>query len=1078
MIVGRNGSGKSNFFAAIRFVLSDAYTSMGREERQALLHEGSGSAVMSAYVEIIFDNTDGRFPTGKDELILRRTIGQKKDEYSLDRKNATKTDVMNLLESAGFSRSNPYYIVPQGRVTTLTNMKDTERLTLLKEVAGTQVYEARRSESLKIMTETNNKRQKIDELLDYIKERLTDLEQEKEELRGYQEKDKERRCLQYTFYHREQVALSEALEDLEAQREEGNDNSEGNRKQLQKLENAIAEIDAEIGKLTSQSDLLKIDRKQLEDDRRDAARAQAKTELNVKSLRDGASATEQARAKHQQELQQVRQEMEAKESELATVLPDFEQAKAQETDVKTRLDSAEATRQRLYAKQGRNAKFRSKAERDTFLRTQIDDLNNTLATQKANRMDAAEGVTTIQEEIGGLESEIDELRERLEGWGGNRQTLADEVSNAKDALQRLQDERKLLHRENDKLRSLAEHARHEKEQAERTLSHSMDSATARGLAFVRRFKQERNITGAYGTIAELLQVNEFYKTAVEQTAGNSLFHYVVDNADTATLLADALYNKSAGRLTFMPLSQLRPRPVKYPQTNDAIPLLSKIQYDETYEKAFAQVFGKTIVCPTLKIAGAYARSHDLNAITPDGDTSNKKGALTGGYIDPRRSRLDAVSSVDKWRTEFEEHQSRMQDIERQIEAMDSQITAARGDERKISQRLDQLDSGHNPLAYELQSKRSYLTQQKNNLEARLRRRDNVDAMLKQYGDQIDAFEAELSQDFKKALTRAEETQLEQLTTSVQELKVQWNELSKARRALESRKNLLEIDLRENLQLKLDQLANQELDDATSGATNDLRSAQRELERLVKISEDVEAKVRENEQNIEQIANAISKAQSTKVQRLQQQEEVTRTIEGYQKRMDKSVAKRALLTTAATECAKNIRDLGVLPEEAFERFENTASKVVASRLKKVIESLKKYKNVNKKAFEQYNNFTTQRETLTKRRKELDSSQASIEELVQVLDQRKDEAIERTFKQVSKEFAQIFERLVPAGRGRLVIQRKTDARNEESDEERESVENYTGVGISVSFNSKHDDQQRIQQLSGGQKSKSYFNHIKAY
>ena len=28
----------------------------------------------------------------------------------------TKTDVMNLLESAGFSRSNPYYIVKQGKV--------------------------------------------------------------------------------------------------------------------------------------------------------------------------------------------------------------------------------------------------------------------------------------------------------------------------------------------------------------------------------------------------------------------------------------------------------------------------------------------------------------------------------------------------------------------------------------------------------------------------------------------------------------------------------------------------------------------------------------------------------------------------------------------------------------------------------------------------------------------------------------------------------------------------------------------------------------------------------------------------
>ena len=90
-----------------------------------MVHKGAGDAVLRAYVEIIFDNSDDRFPTGKPELILRRTIGMKKDEYTLDRKNATKSDVMNLLESAGFSQSNPYYIVPQGRVTALTNMKDT-----------------------------------------------------------------------------------------------------------------------------------------------------------------------------------------------------------------------------------------------------------------------------------------------------------------------------------------------------------------------------------------------------------------------------------------------------------------------------------------------------------------------------------------------------------------------------------------------------------------------------------------------------------------------------------------------------------------------------------------------------------------------------------------------------------------------------------------------------------------------------------------------------------------------------------------------------------------------------------------
>jgi structural maintenance of chromosome 3 (chondroitin sulfate proteoglycan 6) len=117
MVVGRNGSGKSNFFFAIRFVLGDACSSkMSQEERQALLHEGSGMGSLSAHVEIIFDNSDRRFPTGKDTVTIRRSLGLKKDEYTLDKKNVTKTDIQNLLQSAGFSKSNPYYIVPQGRV--------------------------------------------------------------------------------------------------------------------------------------------------------------------------------------------------------------------------------------------------------------------------------------------------------------------------------------------------------------------------------------------------------------------------------------------------------------------------------------------------------------------------------------------------------------------------------------------------------------------------------------------------------------------------------------------------------------------------------------------------------------------------------------------------------------------------------------------------------------------------------------------------------------------------------------------------------------------------------------------------
>ena len=397
---------------------------------------------MSAFVEIIFDNSDDRFPTGKPELVLRRTIGMKKDEYSLDRKNATKSDVMNLLESAGFSRSNPYYIVPQGRVTALTNMKDAERLNLLKEVAGTQVYEARRTESLKIMNETNNKREKIDELLEYIKERLAELEEEKEELKDYQEKDKERRCLQYTIDHREQVAIQDELESLDEQRQTGMDNTEDSQERFVQSEKELAEIDRQISELKQQVEFLKVDKRQLEEERKETAKAKAKIELEVKSLSDGQSAAQQAKAQYESELNQVQASIREHEKELAEIMPEYDAKVEQEAAMRSELDSAEGTRQRLYAKQNRNARFRNKKERDDWLRQTIDSIYPDLAKVKAARVQTAEDIAALEKDISTMESDITELRERLDSRGSSNEAMEKQVQEAKSLRDKLMDERK------------------------------------------------------------------------------------------------------------------------------------------------------------------------------------------------------------------------------------------------------------------------------------------------------------------------------------------------------------------------------------------------------------------------------------------------------------------------------------------------------------------------------------------------------------------------------------------------------------------------------------------------------------
>lgn len=606
----------------------------------------------------------------------------------------------------------------------------------------------------------------------------------------------------------------------------------------------------------------------------------------------------------------------------------------------------------------------------------------------------------------------------------------------------------------------------------------MDNNTSRGTAAVRRIKRQHNLEGVYGTLAELFDVNDRYRTAVEVTAGQSLFHYVVDTDETATTVLEILQKEKAGRVTFMPLNRLRSRPMNMPRASDTIPMIDKLQYDPAYERAFQHVFGKTIICPNLQVASQYARSHGVNAITPEGDRSDKRGALTGGYHDSRQSRLEAVKSLAKWRDEYETKRNRGTEIRKELEKLDQLITKAVGELQKLEQQRHQVQNSSGPLRHELRAKRDLLQNKNDTLDAKRRALRNVESNLAALNDQVNAFQTELASPFQKALTSEEEARLETLSSTVQDLRRQYQELSGQRSELEARKSVLEVELRENLNPRLDQLLNRDIDIADEEVQGNLKETQREVKRIGQELEKLNARLKEVDASIEEGNTRVMDLQQRNSETRREIEDLARSIEKHQRRMEKSMQKKAALTKQAAECAANIRSLGVLPDEAFTKYQNTDSNTVVKKLHKTNEALKKYSHVNKKAFEQYNSFTKQRETLTTRRSELDASQKSIDDLISVLDQRKDEAIERTFKQVSREFHNVFEKLVPAGRGRLIIQRKTDRAtrldddvDSDDEEARQSVENYVGVGISVSFNSKHDDQQRIQQLSGGQKSKHF-------
>ncbi|KAG0023242.1 Structural maintenance of chromosomes protein 3 [Podila clonocystis] len=1070
VIVGRNGSGKSNFFAAIRFVLSDAYTNMGREERQSLLHEGSGAATMSAYVEIIFDNSDNRFPTGKEELVMRRTIGLKKDEYSLDKKSVTKSDVMNMLESAGFSRSNPYYIVPQGRITSLTNAKDNERLQLLKEVAGTRVYEQRRQESLKIINETDTKRRNIEELLTHIEERLEELEEEKEELKLYQEHDRRRRCLEYTIYSREQKDINDALEEMESEHRQDLDGSNEQQRGIQGVESRLSALEREINEQKQQIDVLLSEKRQLDHELESQIKIKAQIELRIKDHEDNAEQSAESTRKNHEDLKSIEEEIRDKEQDLSKIVPEFQRLEGMERKMREELEQVDLQRQTLYSKQGRSGQFRSREHRDEWIRKEMNEIQQSYAAQEAQSTLVANDITSLKLRLSESSQKIQSAREREQQRKSDGDGLAAELTALKVERDSLTEKRKELWREDAKMDSTLNHLREELRASERSLGSSMDKNTSAGLTAVARIAKTLNLDGVYGPLYELFDVDDVYDVAVNVTAGTSLFHVVVDNDITATRVLEALNKEKAGRVTFMPLNRLNPIPSTYPEANDATPMMRQLRFDPMYTKAFEQIFGRAIICRTLEIAATYSKSYNLNGITLDGDRVDRKGALTGGYLDTRNSRLNSIKSIKSLNVKFQAATERCQAVKQEIAGLDQKITQLLNKIQLVDVRRKQLADSREILALEYRS----LVKDKSDLKDLIvsKEKSHLDIItdLKMLNAQLEALDTELKADMVQTLSEAEHRLLGELITSSDNLKERLSALSKERFRVGTRKNILEITLGSNLRPRLDELRNKiegggSLNDgALNKRKQDFAIIQRAIEEITGRVQAIENELEERGKNVTSNEEDLEKLQANHL-------EVLRQMGRSQKDAERYVSRRNLLLRKKEDCTKNIRDLGVLPEEAFEKYADKATQKLLKQIHKVNEELKKYSHVNKKAFEQYSSFTKQRDSLNQRKEELDASDAAIRELIQTLDQRKDEAIERTFKQVAKNFSEVFFKLVPAGKGKLIMQRKMDqtpGADEDEEEETSAVDNYTGIAIQVSFNSKMNEGLRMQQLSGGQKS----------
>ncbi|AAZ11462.1 structural maintenance of chromosome 3, putative [Trypanosoma brucei brucei TREU927] len=1066
VIVGKNGAGKSNFFAAIQFVLCEKFMNLSSVERKDLFHVGSGRPALPIFVEIIFDNSDGRLvipgKSAVNEVRIRRTLGLKQDEFRVNDKRFTATDIRQLLESAGFSSTNPYYIVEQGQISSLANMSDEERFQLIKDVAGTRVYEVRRKESEKILEETEVQHEKIGESIAQLEERLEELRSESDELMSFQEIDKKRKCVQYCILNSDLNAAREELRRLDDERNSYMSRSGRDHYDIDEAKAIISEAESEIRNCDQRILRLEGELQDLDTKRGTLMREKEIVQLNCMSSLNTMKRTESVKTNVLKRVGELNKQIAETNAGLKKKLAIIQQEQLTVDQKSEELSAIEGKLKALEARRARQLLFKNKQERDNWLAEESNRNRKTIENYKHELKFTCSEIQKVEKQIEDEETEQKNWEESLKKSDSVITELKSKYEETMAFRNSLSVKKGDLWREQSALVQTVRTLRENHNKARSQLEKVIRSDVRQGLQSLKEVLDELadpSLTNAvHGQLIELIGVSNGYETAVEVTAGNSLFNVVVDSFEVSAILLENMNSrKKPGRISFFPMDTCRGTVTRFGEGVECSSLADHIICDPKFAGIVAELFGNTAVVTSIADGENVSKKYACDAVTLDGDQVSRRGGITGGYIESRSLKLSAFKYEKVAAADF-----------------------LRGDEalKKITQELDNVNqalTGVVTTLSSLKTEMSSITKSKDGSQvveqhaqrkaALDRQKDKLYASKKQLEDMINTaqvniatYQHEGKEAFKSAWSEGEQRELEALVKDVDDRRMKLSKLQRRSAQLAAEVRALE-DMRLNLNVQLTATKKFFHDSAQLSASNTAITNEKE-----NLDDDISF----NSQQANEVYRLLDE---TRKEKLRREEEVEKLRSGYlealnsiQERRDfdgRTLMQQAHCIRRRDGAAEKIRQLGVIPKEA-ETYSGLSREKLIQTLKECNKAAEKYAHINRKAVDQYNTLMETKNGLVAQKEDLQNELKSIRDLMDHLDCKKDEAVERTYKQIQLHFEQVFKELVTTddcyGKLQLIM---SNTRKEAGEDP------YVAVQIKVSFGlgAAVTD---LKQLSGGQKS----------
>ncbi|XP_047316147.1 structural maintenance of chromosomes protein 2-1 [Impatiens glandulifera] len=1060
-ITGLNGSGKSNILDSICFVLGITNLQQVRAANlQELVYKLGQAGITKATVSVVFDNSNrSRSPLGYEDCpeitVTRQIVVGGRNKYLINGHLAQPSRVQNLFHSVQLNVNNPHFLIMQGRITKVLNMKPPEILSMLEEAAGTRMYETKKEAALKTLEKKQTKVDEIDKLLDH--EILPALEKLRKERMQYMqwangnaELDRLRRfCIAYEYVQAEKIrddAVSH-VEEIKAKISEIDKNSENISTQVQEMERNIskltsekeatmggeveslsAKVDAFSRDLVKEMSIQKNQEESLITEKGNAEKIVKNIEELEQSICDRASAIKQAEdgaAGIKHKFEGLSKKLEEYENDYQGVLVGKSNGNEdkcledQLAEAKVAVGHAETELKQLNSRMKHSEKELKEKERQLSLRS--------------------EEAATVEKELNIRRNEVENIKKSMDSTPykeGEMDNLQSERTREREIVQKLKDDIRIL-------------------------SSQLSNVDFTYRAPVKNFDGSK----VKGVVAKLIKVSDSsMMTALEVVAGGKLYNVVVDTEETGKYL---LQNGNLRRrVTIIPLNKIQSYPLN-PNVQSAAEnlvgrgnaavALSLVEYDKELKNAMEYVFGATFVCKSTEAARevAFNRKVGKPSVTIEGDIFQPSGLLTGGS---RKGGGDLLRKLHAWasaESELSIHQMKLSEIEdkisqllpteRMFKDLKAQLEIKQYDLSLFESRAKQNE--HHKLQELVTKIRQELVDAKSAAEEKQQLHINC-------VNTVSTLEKSIQE-----LTSNRGNMLSNLQKKIKEVKTKMQSASKELKGHENAKEKLILEMetvkQECASLKIQLVS---VNEQTSILETELKEHNTQITSLRKVHDEAQLELNRFRSMIKECdtkINSIMREQGELQQKSTEMNIERRKMENEVKRMEmeqkdcslkvaKLVEKHAWITSEKNQFGKSGTDYDFAscdPSKAREDFE---------RLQAEQSGLEK--RVNKKVMTMFEKAEDEYSDLISKKNIIENDKTKIQMVIEELDEKKKETLKVTWVKVNKDFGSIFSTLLPGTMAKL--------------EPPEGGSFLDGLEVRVAFGSVW--KQSLSELSGGQRS----------